>query len=89
MAANRYLREAKSVARGHSTNLDWMLFQVNYLLHDFSYASAMLDGALAQGQFISELKSLAADPRFADLSKRAEFRKYEPMIRGTSAKAAI
>lgn len=87
--ANMYLRAAKSVARGHSTNLDWMLFQVNYLLHDFSYASVMLDGALAQGQFINEFKSLAADPRFADLGNRPEFRKYEPMIKSTSVKAAI
>jgi tetratricopeptide (TPR) repeat protein len=86
-AANAYLREAKSVARGHSTNVDWMLFQVNYLLGDFAYASAMLDGALTQGQFVNELKSLSTDPRFADLSLRPEFRKYVPMIKGTSAKA--
>lgn len=87
--ANMYLREAKSVARGHSTNLDWMLFQVNYLLGDFAYASTMLDGALARGQFINELRSLAADPRYADFANRPEFRKYEPMIKGTSAKAAL
>jgi hypothetical protein len=87
--ANLYLREAKSVARGHSTNLDWMLFQVNYLLGDFAYASVALDGALAQGQFISELKTLAADPRYADFGNRPEFRKYEPMIKGTSAKAVL
>lgn len=87
-AANLYLREAKTVARGHSTNLDWMLFQVNYLLGDFAYAGTMLDGALAQGQFTSELKSLAADPRYADFGNRPEFQKYEPMIKGTSAKAA-
>jgi tetratricopeptide (TPR) repeat protein len=87
--ANIYLREAKAVARGHSTNLDWMLFQVNYLLGDFAYASIMLDGALAQGQFINELRSLAADPRYADLANRPEFRKYEPMIKSTSAKAAL
>jgi tetratricopeptide (TPR) repeat protein len=85
--ANLYLREAKAVARGHSTNLAWMLFQVNYLLGDFAYASVMLEGALAQGQFISELRSLAADPRYADIDKRPEFRKYESIIKGTSAKA--
>jgi tetratricopeptide (TPR) repeat protein len=87
--ANIYLREAKAVARGHSTNLDWMLFQVNYLLGDFAYAGAMLDGAVAQGQFINELGLLAADPRFADLANRPEFRKHEPMIKSTSAKAAL
>ncbi len=88
-AADEYLREAKSVARGHSTNLDWMLFQVNYLLGDLTYASTMLDGALTQGQFVNELKTLAADPRFADLGRRPEFRKYEPLIKRTFAKAAI
>jgi tetratricopeptide (TPR) repeat protein len=87
--ANMYLREAKSIARGHSTNLDWMLFQVNYLLGDFAYASVMLDGALAQGQFINELRSLAADPRYADLGIRPEFSKYEPVIKGLPAKTVL
>jgi len=86
-ASNELLREAKSVARGHSTNLDWMLFQVSYLLGDYAYASTMLDGALTQGQFVNELRSLSADPRFSDMSVRPEFRKYEPMMKGTSAKA--
>ena len=85
-AANELLREAKSVARGHSTNLDWMLFKVNYLLGHFAYASAMLDDALTQDKFVNELRSLSADPRFSDLSVRPEFRKYGPMIKGTSAK---
>ena len=87
VVANDFLRQARSVARGHSANLDWMLFQVNYLLGDFAYASAMLDSALTQDQFANELKSLSADPRFAGLSLRPEFRKYEPMIKGASAKA--
>jgi tetratricopeptide (TPR) repeat protein len=88
VAANAFLRQARSVARGHSANLDWMLFQVNYLLGDFAYAGAMLDSALNQDPFANELKSLSADPRFAGLSLRPEFRKYEPMIKGASAKAA-
>jgi tetratricopeptide (TPR) repeat protein len=87
VAANAFLREARSVARGHSANLDWMLFQVNYLLGDFAYASAMFDSALTQGQFVNELKSLSTDPRFAGFSLRPEFKKYEPMIKGTSAMA--
>ncbi|NTW66130.1 MAG: hypothetical protein HGB21_07465 [Nitrospirae bacterium] len=86
VAANEFLRQARSVARGHSANLDWMLFQVNYLLGDFSYASAMLDSALTQDHFANELKSLSADPRFEGLSLRPEFRKYEPIIKGASAK---
>jgi len=88
VAANEFLRQASSVARGHSANLDWMLFQVNYLLGDFAYASAMLDSALTQDQFANELKSLSTDPRFAGLSQRPEFRKQEPMIKGAAAKAA-
>jgi tetratricopeptide (TPR) repeat protein len=88
VAANEFLRQARSIARGHSVNLDWMLFQVNYLLGDFAYASAMLDSALTQDQFANELKSLSADPRFAGLSQRPEFRKHEPMIKGAAAKAA-
>lgn len=86
-AANELLRQARSVARGHSANLDWMLFQVNYLLGDFAYASAMLDSALTQDQFFKELRSLSADPRFADISLRPEFRKYESMIKSASATA--
>ena len=87
--ANLYLRMAKTVARGHSANLDWMLFQVSYLLGDFTYASAMLDGALAHGQFANELRSLSASPLYADISLRPEFKKFEPMIKGTSAKASF
>jgi len=85
--ANLYFRAAKTRARGHSTNLDWMLFQVNYVLGDFAYASAMLDGALTQGQYVNELRSLSANPFFADLSTRPEFKKYVPLLKGASAKA--
>ena len=63
--------------------------QVSYLIGDFAYASTMLDGALAQGQFLNELKSLSADPRFADFTLRPEFKKYEPMMKGACAKATI
>lgn len=87
VAANEFLRQARSVARGHSANLDWMLFQANYLLGDYAYASAMLDSALTQDQFAKELKSLSADPRFAGFSLRPEFRQYEPMIKGAPAKS--
>jgi hypothetical protein len=65
-----------------------MLFKVNYLLGNFAYASDVLGDALTQGQFIDELRSLSADPRFSDLSVRPEFRKYEPLIKATSAKTA-
>ena len=87
--ANELLREAKTYARGLSTNLDWNLFQVSYLLGDFDYASAMLDSALSRGQFMKELKDLAADPRYADIGIRPQFRKYEPLIKGTTSLASL
>ena len=88
-AANAYFREAKTVGRGHSTNLDWALFQVNYLIGDYDYASAMLDSVVSRGQFVNELKSLTADPRYSDIGIRPEFRKYEPLIKGTTTLAAL
>jgi hypothetical protein len=87
--ANLYLRQAKMVARGNSANLDWALFQVNYLIGDFSYASTMLDSVVSRGLFVAELKSLAADPRYVDIGIRQEFRKYEPLIKGTTTLASI
>jgi len=88
-AANELLREAKALARGLSTNLDWNLFQVSYLLGDFEYASAMLDSALSRGQFAKDLKALASDPRYADIGIRPEFHKYEPLLKGTTSLASI
>ena len=85
--ANLYLRHAKSVARGSSSNLDWALFQVNYMIGDFAYASAMLDSVVSRGQFVAELKNLSADPCYADIGIRPEFSKYAPLIKGTSAMA--
>ena len=86
-AANTYLREAKRIARGHSAHLDWMLFRVNYILGDFAYAGAVLDGAMADGQYVKEFKTLASDPLFEGMVKRPEFRKYEIMVKETTALA--
>jgi tetratricopeptide (TPR) repeat protein len=88
-AANELLREARAVARGLSTNLDWNLFQVSYLLGDFEYASTMLDSALSRGQFMKELTDLAADPRYADIGIRPQFRKYQPLIKGMTSLASL
>jgi tetratricopeptide (TPR) repeat protein len=87
-AAREYLLEARKVARGRSANLDWLLFQANYLLGDYAAASEMLDSAILQGQPMAELKSLMTDPRFLGIETRPEFRQFEPVIKGTSAMAA-
>jgi hypothetical protein len=86
-AADGYLREAKMVAHGQSTHLDWLLFQSSYLTGDYAYASAILESAITKAQFLNEFKNLVSDPRFSGMEKRPEFRKYEPMIKGTAAKA--
>lgn len=86
--ARNYLVEARKLARGRSSNLDWLMFQANYLLGDYAAASALLDSAITQGRPVTELKVLMADPRFLGLENRPEFRKYEPLIKGTSAMAA-
>jgi tetratricopeptide (TPR) repeat protein len=85
-AAVEYLLKAKKVARGRSTNLDWLLFQASYLLGDYAVAASMLDSAITRGQYVNELRTLVIDPRFAGLAKRPEFEKYELMLKGTSAK---
>ena len=87
-SAKDYLLAARKIAQGRPANLDWLLFQANYLLGDYAVASAMLDSAILHGQPLAELKDLMADPRFLGFVTRPEFRKYEPMIKGTSAMAA-
>jgi hypothetical protein len=84
-SARDYLVVARAVARGRSANLDWLLFQANYLLGDYAAASAMLDSAILQGQPMAELKSLIADPRFLGIVNLPEFRKFETVIKGTTA----
>lgn len=86
-AANTYLRDAKKVARGHSSYLDWMLFKVSYILGDYSFACAVLDGALADGLYMKEFRNLVSDPLFEGMVKKPEFRKYEPLVMGTTALA--
>lgn len=85
-AANEYLTKARTVARGKSSNLDWLLFQSSYLTGDYSTSATMLDQAFAHGKTVGDLKALIAqDPRFGDLGKKNEFRKVFPMINGSSA----
>ncbi len=85
-AARGYLMEAKKVAHGSSANLDWLLFEAHYLTGDFATASAMLDSAFSQGKTIGDLNELVStDPRFAEISKKTEFRKFFPVKTGASS----
>ena len=74
--ADSYLRESKKVARASSPRVDFMLFQANYLLGNFTDASQMLENALSSGQFDKQMSSLSADARFAGIEKRPEFKKF-------------
>jgi tetratricopeptide (TPR) repeat protein len=78
--ADTYLRESKKVSRANSPRVDWMLFQTNYLLGNYQFASEMLETALKNGKFDAELKKLSSDARFNGMGKRPEFKKYEPKI---------
>jgi tetratricopeptide (TPR) repeat protein len=78
--ADRYLRESRKVARTSSARVDWMLFQANYLIGNYAYASQMLDSAMSNGRFDQELGALSADPRFRGIEKRPEFRKHRKWI---------
>ncbi len=84
-AADIFLREAKRVARASSARVDWMLFQVNYLLENYRDAGEMLERALTNGRFDNELKALLSDSRFEGIERRPEFRKYRDRFQATKA----
>jgi hypothetical protein len=44
----------------------------------------MLDSSFAQGKTVGDLKSLVSDPRFSDIGKNQQFRKFFPIINGTT-----
>jgi len=83
-SADSYLRQARKVLRGASKDLDWALFQASYLTGDYYTASTMLNSAFSQGKTVGDLKALVADPRFADMGKRSEFKKFFTIINGTT-----
>ncbi len=80
-SADRYLREAKRVARAYSPRVDWLLFQANYLLKNYQFASEMLANALTKGNFEDEIKALSSDLRFADIGKLPEFQSLRKMLK--------
>ena len=82
--ADFYLREAQRVARAHSARVDWMLFQINYILGNYAFAGEMLDSALANGKFDREVKKLTRDVRFQDIESRPEFKKRLEAVRAQS-----
>jgi len=75
--ADTYLRESKKVSRANSIHVDWMLFQANYLLGNYEYASERLETAMNSGKFDQDLKALASDARFEGMFTRPEFRKFQ------------
>lgn len=84
-AANTYLTTARKVARGRSSNVDWLLFQSSYLTGNYAAASVMLDNAFAQGKTVGDLKALInLDPRFAEIVNQPEFKRIVPIINGRS-----
>ncbi len=84
-AADAYLREAKKVARAYSPRVDWLLFQANYLLKNYQFASEMLMNAVTKGNFEKEIKALASDPRFEGIEKRPEFQSLRKMLKVAAA----
>jgi len=82
--ADLYLREAKRVSSAHSSRVDWMLFQANYLLGNYAFAGEMFESALANGKFEQEVKELSTDERFQGIEKRPEFRKLLTATRAES-----
>lgn len=79
--ADAYLREAKKVAHAHSPRVDWMLFQANYLLKNYSFAKEMFESAVTKGKFDQELKTLSSDPRFDGIEQRPEFRSCKDLFK--------
>jgi tetratricopeptide (TPR) repeat protein len=73
--ADEYLKASKKVARARSARVDWLLFQVNYLLGNYQFAGEMFESALAHDRFDEELRELAADERFRGIEQRPEFKK--------------
>jgi tetratricopeptide (TPR) repeat protein len=74
--ADTYLRESKKVARARSARVDWMLFQVSYLLGNYQYAGEIIESAMINGKVDEKLKALGADERFRGIEKRPEFKKF-------------
>lgn len=71
--ADAYLWEAKRVAHAYSPRMDWLLFQANYLLKKYQFASEMFMNAVTKGNFENKIRVHTADSRFEGVEKRPEF----------------
>jgi len=80
-SADRYLREAKRVARAYSPRVDWLLFQANYLLKNYQFASEMFASAVTKGKFESEISALLTDSRFKGIEKLPEFQGLQKVLK--------
>ncbi len=44
----------------------------------------MLNSAFTQGKTVGDQKALSSPPQFSDMGKRSEFKKFFPIINGTT-----
>ena len=47
-------------------------------------ACSMLNSAFTQGKAVGDQKALSSPPQFSDMGKRSEFKKFFPIINGTT-----
>jgi hypothetical protein len=69
------------VARARSARVDWLLFQTNYHLRNYSDAGEMLASALENGKFDKELKVILSREEFKGIEERPEFMKYRDVFK--------
>ncbi len=84
-SADTYLREAKRVAHAYSPRVDWLLFQANYLLKNYKFASEMLENAVTKGKFENEIRALSSDRRFEGIEKLPEFQSLRKLFKAAAS----
>jgi len=78
--ADKYLRKARQLSKGHTSKVDWLLFKTNYILGNYTSASQMFESAIAQSRFTEEIQALKSDTRFVGIENRPEFKQYKPLF---------
>ena len=51
------------------------------MMKEYAAAAEFFESAVTKGTFEKELKALTSDPRFADIEKRPEFKKFEVLLK--------
>jgi len=74
--ADKYLRKARKLSKGHTSEIDWLLFKANYILGNYAFASKMFESAIAQSRFTEEIRAIKSDPGFVGIESRPEFKQY-------------